>query len=324
MIMVSRDISKFGAVTNAVTGARILVTGPTGNLGRPLAEALARDNEVWGLARFTDTRTRASLEDAGVRCIVLDLGGDGLRGLPTGFDYVFHAASLIPMTSERDMARTFTVNTQATAALMAQFRRRAAFVFCSTAGVYRHQPRALVEEDEYGADIPAYAMSKIAAEQAVLYLSRSLGSPAVILRIGALYGRDGGTGGATAPVDRMIQGKEIWVNPVEPRGVSLLWEDDAVRLAGRALLAGSVPPLVVNFAGSEQVTVEEYCQYAGGLLGIAPRFVYTDRAYPANPLDTSRMQDTLGCCETDWRTGMELMLRHRYPDLMADPPTEVR
>jgi UDP-glucuronate 4-epimerase len=299
-----------------ISGARILVTGPTGNLGWPVARALAEDNEVWGLARFSDPSGRADVEAAGIRTVAKDIGVDHLDDLPAEFDYVFHAASLIPMASEGDMARTFETNTQGTARLMAQCRGARTFVFCSTAGVYRHQPRPLVEDDEYGADVPAYAMSKIAAEQAVRYLSSSVGIPAVILRVGALYGPDGGSGGATAPVDRMVAGKEIWVNPVEPRGVSLLWEDDAVRLAPRAFSVGQVPPLVLNFAGEEHVSVEEYCTFAGELVGRRPRFRYTDLAYPANPLDTARMQQVLGRCHTPWRNGIQILMERRYPHLL--------
>ncbi len=301
-----------------VRDAKILVTGVTGNLGRPVATALATRNEVWGIARFSDPTARSPLVSAGIRCVTMDLGTDDVRDLPDDFQYVFHAASLIPMASEQHMARTFATNTQATGELFAQCREAATFVLCSTAGVYRHQPRSLIEEDEYGADVPAYAMSKIAAEQVVIFLSSLWQTPAVILRIGAVYGPGGGTGGATTPIDRMVRGKDVWVNPSQPRGVSLLWEADAVRLALRALEVGNVPPLVVNVAGDEQVSVEEYCTFAGNLLGIRPRFRYTEEAYPANPLDTTRMREVLGRCETSWREGMRMFLEHRYLDLLKE------
>jgi UDP-glucuronate 4-epimerase len=300
----------------SLRGAKVLVTGVTGNLGRPVATALAGANDVWGVARFSDATARVALEAAGVHCVPRDLGADPLDSLPPDFDCVFHAASLIPMVSERDMAQTFAVNTQATGEVFAHCREARTFVFCSSAGVYRHQPRPLVEEDEYGADVPAYAMSKIAAEHLVIALSSLWETPAVILRVGALYGPEGGTGGATAPIDRMVQGKEIWVNPSEPRGVSLLWEADAVRLAIRALEVGQVPPLVVNMAGEQQVTVEEYCAFAGKQLNVRPRVRYTEEAYPANPLDTTRMHEVLGRCATDWRDGMRTFLRQRYKGLM--------
>jgi nucleoside-diphosphate-sugar epimerase len=295
---------------------KVLVTGPTGNLGLPLVRALAPLHDVWAVARFSDPERVAELEGMGVRCVRKDLASDSFDDLPEDFDSVFHGASLIPMESERDMATTFEVNTQATARLFTHCRHTGTFVFCSTAGVYRHQPRPLRESDEYGADVPAYALSKISAEQLVRYLSVLWSTPTIILRIGALYGPDGGSGGAFAPIDRLVQGKEIWVNPTEPRGVSLLWEDDAVRLAQRALGAGQVPPVVVNFCGDEQVSVEEYCTFAGELLGLTPRFRYTEETYPANPLDTTVLHDVLGRGETGWRHGIAQAVAHLYPDLM--------
>jgi UDP-glucuronate 4-epimerase len=302
-------------------GAKVLVTGPAGNLGLPLVRALAPDNEVWGVARFSDPEGVRELEAMGVRCVRRDIGTDPFDDLPDDFDGVFHGASLIPMASERSMADTFAINTQATARLFSHCRRTGTFVFCSTAGVYRHQARPLRESDDYGADVPAYALSKISAEQLVHYLSGLWQTPAVILRIGALYGPDGGSGGAFAPIERMVQGKEIWVNPSEPRGVSLLWEDDAARLAVRALGAGQVPPVVVNFCGDEQVSVEEYCTYAGELLGLTPRFRFTDQTYPANPLDTTVMHQVLGRCEVGWREGIRRAVTHRYPELLAAADT---
>ena len=35
-------------------GHKILITGPSGQVAAPIARALAADNEVWGIARFTD------------------------------------------------------------------------------------------------------------------------------------------------------------------------------------------------------------------------------------------------------------------------------
>jgi nucleoside-diphosphate-sugar epimerase len=37
-----------------LSGEKILITGVTGMVPLPIAEFLARDNEVWGIARFTN------------------------------------------------------------------------------------------------------------------------------------------------------------------------------------------------------------------------------------------------------------------------------
>ena len=41
-----------------LSGARIVVTGPTGQVALPVTLALAEDNEVIGLARFRDAAAR--------------------------------------------------------------------------------------------------------------------------------------------------------------------------------------------------------------------------------------------------------------------------
>ena len=43
-------------------GAKIVVTGVTGQVAEPLACALARDNEVYGAARFKDPDARRRLD----------------------------------------------------------------------------------------------------------------------------------------------------------------------------------------------------------------------------------------------------------------------
>ena len=48
-------------------GSKILITGPTGQVAAPIARALAADNEVWGIARFSDPSARDGLEKAIVR-----------------------------------------------------------------------------------------------------------------------------------------------------------------------------------------------------------------------------------------------------------------
>ena len=73
-------------------GSTIVVTGVTGQVARPLALALARDNRVVGAARFSDAAARAELEAAGVECVPVDLVSGDVGGLPEDADYVLHFA----------------------------------------------------------------------------------------------------------------------------------------------------------------------------------------------------------------------------------------
>ena len=299
--------------------AKILITGPAGHLTIPIVRALSNDNEVWGLARFSNSEDRTMLEDLGVTCVRKDLAHDSLDDLPSDFDYVFHAGAIVAMDSEKDMAHTFAVNVQGTGRLLEHCRGVKTFVFCSTGGVYARQSRPVRETDDFGAPIPAYSLSKIAAEQLVTYLATERRIPTIILRIGAVYGPD--ASGPMVRINRMLRGKEVWVNPAEPRKGSVMWVDDAVRLAINAFECGQVPPLVTNFSGDDPVSIDEYVTFAGKLLGVEPTFRWTDETYPANQMDTTRMHGVLGHPEVGWREGFRRLLESQFPDrlLAADP-----
>lgn len=291
---------------------KILITGPAGHLTIPIVRRLAPDNDVWGLARFSKPEQRMMLEGLGVTCVKKDLATDTLDDLPTDFDVVFHAGAMVAMDSERDMAYTFQVNVQGTGKLLEHCRDVSTFVFCSTGGVYARQTHPVRETDDYGAAIPAYSMSKIAAEQLVMYLADKHQIPTIILRIGAVYGPD-----ATGPmvrINRMMRGKEVWVNPTEPRKGSVMWVDDAVELGIKAMECGQVPLVVTNFCGDDPVSIDEYCTYAGRLLGVEPKFKWTDETYPANQMDTTRMHEVLGYPKVGWREGFRRLLETQFPD----------
>ena len=42
-----------------MNGEKILVVGATGQVALPLAKSLAKENEVWAVARFSDPAARA-------------------------------------------------------------------------------------------------------------------------------------------------------------------------------------------------------------------------------------------------------------------------
>ena len=70
-------------------GKKILVTGATGMVGKPIAESLAGRSEVIAAARFKDPDAKAELEKAGVQCVSADLMSGDLSGLPD-VDVVVH------------------------------------------------------------------------------------------------------------------------------------------------------------------------------------------------------------------------------------------
>jgi nucleoside-diphosphate-sugar epimerase len=298
----------------SLVGARVLVTGATGRVAGPIARTLAETNVVYDLARFTDPNGPARLEADGVIPVPADLGRVDVTTLPDVV-YVFHASAALGRDAT-DWRWAFEVNAQAAGRLVARYRDARGFVYCSTGSVYAYQgARPLREDDPPGVHLGVYSLSKIAGEVVVGFAARQWDVPTTIIRIFSTYGP---LGGAPADrLDRLLAGKDIRLHPDRPNRYNPIYEDDYVALGVRALLVGTVPAQVVNWAGSETVSAEAYCEYLGELVGITPRFVYTDTAYTPLWADVHRMHEVLGPTTVPWREGMRRMLEARHPEQVS-------
>jgi hypothetical protein len=82
-----------------------------------------------------------------------------------------------------------------------------------------------------------------------------------------------------------------------------------------------VPPIVVNWAGSETVSAEEYCAYMGDLVGVEPIIEYDPSAHTALWPDVTLMHEVLGRTTVTWKDGFRRMIEARYPGLpLKDAP----
>jgi UDP-glucuronate 4-epimerase len=138
--------------------------------------------------------------------------------------------------------------------------------------------------------------------------------PLTIIRICSTYGPEGGT-----PCDRlemMLQKKPIRLYPDKPNNYNPIYEDDYVELGIRAMEVASIPAITVNWAGSETVSVEDYCAYMGELVGVQPLFDYTTEAHTPLWPDVTYMHKVLGRTKTPWREGFRRMIEARRPDLL--------
>jgi UDP-glucuronate 4-epimerase len=293
-------------------GERILVTGATGRVAFPIARELAaNDNTVFGLARLRDPADRDRLVAHGVEPVPMDLCDATYADLPHGITYVFHAGAALG-AAVADWGFAFEVNALSTGRLMRAVAPTCrGFVYCSTGSVYAYQGRRpLREDDPPGIHTTGnYSFSKIAGEAVVQHVAVEHGVPATIIRICSTYGPEGG-----APWDRiarMMAGKEIELHPDAPNNYNPIHEDDYVALGIRALEVAVVPPITVNWAGSETVSAEDYLTYAGSLLGIEPRITYGDGAYHPLWPDVTKMHEVLGRCTVPWRDGFRRMLEAR-------------
>ena len=298
-------------------GAKILVTGPTGQVALPVTLALAQAGDVWGVARFSDADARERLELAGVTCATQDLTTTDFSDIPDDFDYVLNFA--VAKGGNDDWDRDLAANAESVGLLMAHCRSAKAFLHCSSTAVYEHQgpEHPLKESDPLGDNhrvmMPTYSLAKIAAEAVARTAAREHGLPTTIARLNVPYGDNGGW-----PYYHLLfmqGGAPIPLHPEKPNRYNPIHEDDIIRQLPGMLDAASVPATIVNWGG-EPATIEEWCAYIGELTGLDPKFEETDQTIGSVTIDRTRMHDLVGKAKVDWRDGIKRMLEERAPDAL--------
>jgi UDP-glucuronate 4-epimerase len=292
---------------------KILITGPASQVALPIARALAKHNEVHGLARFGNPADRGAMEAMGVTCIAADLAKDAFDNVPEDFTYVLDFAVLKSGNFDYDLA----ANAEGLGRLMYRTRKAKAWLHCSTGGVYQldgHNPRKETDPlgDNHHAILPTYSITKIAAEAMARFAARQWNIPTTIARLSVPYGNNGGW--PSMHLDAMLAGQPVAVHTDKPSAYNLLHEDDYIAQLPKLLQVAAVPATVTNWGGAS-VSIEEWCTYIGQLIGKEPKFLYTDQTLPSIPMDLTRMHQLIGAAQVDWRDGIRRMIQARHPEL---------
>jgi UDP-glucuronate 4-epimerase len=280
-------------------GKRVLVTGASGLVALPVARELAKDNEVFAVARWSDPVQKRLVELSGAQPVTFDLANEDLSALPKSVDVVINYG-VLPFPHKD----AYNVNTGATGRLARHYRDAEAFVHGSTGSLYEYQgERALREDDPYGlhSSIEQYAASKIAAEYLLKHLSVDYNLPVTLVRIFSFYGPRGGA--VTQRIDQVARGLPVSVYPGFGNVSTPLYEDDYVEKTIAAAGIAKVGTEIINVGGTEAVTTQEYCQMAGEILGKEPVFVENSRAWPIWG-DTTKMVKMLGANKVSVREGI--------------------
>ncbi|QYG95122.1 NAD(P)-dependent oxidoreductase [Iamia sp. SCSIO 61187] len=304
-----------------LTGQRIVVVGVTGRVAKPLALALAAaGNDVIGAARFTDEAARAELEAAGITCAPVDLNRGDLDALPAAAD-----GDLVDVVLNLAVAQSgrwpvdLRINAEAAGEVLARIRP-GRFLHCSTTGVYAPKGHeAMAETDALGDNhavmMPTYSISKIAAETVVRTVGRIFDVPTTIARLNVPYGD--GHGWPAFHLMMMQAGQAVPVHVDGPTEYTPIHDVDILRTLPALLDVASVPATIVNWAGSERVSVEDWCAHLGELTGLTPTFERTDRCLESVVADTTLLESLAGPSTIDWRTGFRRLVETSFPDLVA-------
>ena len=298
-------------------GEKILITGPAGRIAFGLARHLAPENDVWGIARFSDPASRDKVEAIGVTTRTLDIAGGEFGDLPDDFTYLLHIAADF---SPDDYDRALAVNAEGTGFVLEHCRNAKAALVMSTVTVYKPHPdpwHPFREDDPLGdAMAPPsapYSVSKIAEEGVARYCARTFDLPVTIARMGSAYSDQGGL--PMWHLDAIAAGDAVktrW----DPIPYSPIHDDDICAQLEPLLDAASVPATIVNWCGDHAVSVQEWSAYFGELLGVDARVEVEPipGASIGSVGDPAKRIAITGPCAVSWKDGFRRMAEHFHPD----------
>ncbi|GCB51425.1 NAD(P)-dependent oxidoreductase [Streptomyces sp. NL15-2K] len=306
-------------------GKKILVTGGTGQVARPVAEALAEHNDVWCLGRFGTPGVERALNEKSVTTWhwdMEDLSPDTLKGLPEDFTHIIHSA--VRRGDDGDFNATAEVNAVATGRLMTHCRTAEAFLYVSTGALYARQTldHAYTEDDPVDgvADwLPAYPVGKIATEGAVRAFSQVLGLPATIARLNIAYGPGGYGGVPMLYFKRMLAGEAIAVPVNGQNWCSPLHTDDLVAQVPHLWRAAATPATLVNWGGDEPVGITDCVEFMSELTGVEARLVPSEVTRETYRFDPTRRRALTGPCTVSWQDGVRRTLEAHFPQYVRRP-----
>lgn len=299
-----------------LTGKKILITGPTGQVALPVVAHFSKLADVYALARFKKEQDRQTIEALGATVISADLANAAdLASLPDDFDYVLNFAVVKTGDFDYDLA----ANAEGVGNLMSQCKSAKAFLHFSSTAVYEYcgqEPRSENSPlgDNHRVMFPTYSISKIAAETVCRFVAHQHKIPTTIARLSVPYGDNGGW-----PYFHMLmmqQGIPIEIHPEQPNYYNLLHADDYIEKIPYLLGAATPEVTTVNFGGSEKTSIEEWCAYIAELTGFEPIFKENPKAFGSLCLDTTRMHELIGETSVDWKQGIRRQIEALSPELL--------
>jgi nucleoside-diphosphate-sugar epimerase len=247
----------------------LLLLGVSGKMGPTLAcmarlasERAGVRRRVIGVARFTNAGQEAWLQARGVETIRCDLlDPDQLARLPDAANIVYLAGMKFGATGQE--ARAWAVNAWLPGLVCQRFRQARIAAF-STGNVYGLTPltRGGSQETDPLNPVGEYAMSCLGRERVFEHFSRTYQVPVTLLRLN--YATEMRYGVLVDLAQRVWAGQPV---DLAMGYFNAIWQADASAMALASLGHASVPPLVVNLAGPELLSVRRVADQFGQLIG---------------------------------------------------------
>lgn len=299
-----------------LSGKRIVVTGVTGQVAFPLAQWLARDNEVFGVARFGSGDARERVEGAGIVPCPADLAAGDFAQVPGDVDYLLHFGFTRGGIDEFE--RAMRVNAEGTGLILEHCRNAKAALVVSSGAIYATNDDPFYANHEEGPLGGSYApwsptspVTKIGEEAVARFAARSLNLPVTIARLGTVYGSPRNLPSTHAR--QVIAGETVTLT-WDPNPHSPIHLDDMCAQIEPLLGAASVPATIVNWAGDEVITAQQWCTRVAELMGTEAKIAVRELpgAARGHVVDVARRRSITGPCKVTFEQGLRRLLKEHH------------
>jgi nucleoside-diphosphate-sugar epimerase len=259
---------------------RYLIAGAGGYVGSRLAEYLmAQGHHVRGLVRDPDTEVVQRLAAQGMAVWQGDVTRpDSLVGVASGVERVFNLTARFVLENG-SVRRVFVEGNRNLIAACSRARSVRSYLFASNVASYGDRGDEWLTEDSPVA--PCYPLGEVMveAEQAIMELVRAHHFPAIILRVGSIYGpgRDF--------VDSILSGTATMIGDGR-NFLAHIHIDDLIFLLDRIALEGQ-PGAVYNVADDEPARAEQFYGEVRRRLGMVPPRAFSKSNALLSGLDPS-------------------------------------
>jgi nucleoside-diphosphate-sugar epimerase len=303
---------------------RYLIAGASGFVGARLAELLlAQGHYVRGLMRDTESDAAQRLAAQGAAIWQADVTQpESLVGVANGIEHVYNLTSRF-MLQNGSVRQLYVEGNRNLIAACSRSRTVRSYCFTSSAAPYGDRGDEWLTEDSSVAPSHPLAETMVAAEQVLLEAARQHGFPAIILRVGQIYGpgRD--------PIETVRSGTATLIGDGR-NFLAHIHVDDLVTILARLATEGQ-PGALYNAVDDEPLRAAEFYGEIRRRLGMVPPRLFPREAALFAGIDPSVVGVASASSRmSNARLHRELGLTLRYPGfytwldehLAAEEPVE--